>query len=195
VSAYWYLTRGTGIVALILLTGSVALGIANVRRVRLPGAPRFVTLGLHRAASLLAVAFVAVHVLTAVADGYVPLTVVDAVVPFSSAYHPLWIGLGAISLDLLLAVVLTSLLRRRIGYRAWRLVHWTAYASWPIALLHSIGTGTDAGSGWMTVLIVGLVSVMIAAVLARLRIRRTPAAPPPATRRRRQAGARVLTRS
>ena len=194
-SAYWYLTRGTGIVALILLTGSVALGIANVRRVRLPGAPRFVTLGLHRTASLLAVAFVAVHVLTAVADGYVPLTVVDAVVPFSSAYHPLWIGLGAISLDLLLAVVLTSLLRRRIGYRAWRLVHWTAYASWPIALLHSIGTGTDAGSGWMTVLIVGLVSVMIAAVLARLSIRRTPAAPPPATRRRRQAGARVLTRS
>jgi predicted ferric reductase len=123
------------------------------------------------------------------------LTVVDAVVPFSSAYHPLWIGLGAISLDLLLAVVLTSLLRRRIGYRAWRLVHWTAYASWPIALIHSIGTGTDAGSGWMTVLIVGLVSVMIAAVLARLRIRRTPAAPAPATRRRRQAGARVLTRS
>ena len=192
-TAFWYLTRGTGIVALILLTGSVALGIANVRRVRLPGAPRFVTLGLHRTASLLAVAFVAVHVLTAVADGYVPLTLVDAVVPFSSAYHPLWIGLGAISLDLLLAVALTSLLRRRIGYRAWRLVHWTAYASWPIALLHSIGTGTDAGSGWMTVLIVGLVSVIIAAVLARLRIRRTPAAP--ATRRGRQAGARVLTRS
>jgi sulfoxide reductase heme-binding subunit YedZ len=194
VSAYWYLTRGTGIVALILLTGSVALGIANVRRVRLPGAPRFVTLGLHRTASLLAVAFVAVHVLTAVADGYVPLTVVDAVVPFSSAYHPFWIGLGAISLDLLLAVVVTSLLRRRIGYRAWRLVHWTAYACWPIALLHSIGTGTDAGSGWMTVLIVVLVSVIIAAVLARLSIRRTPAAPPPATRRRRQVGARALTR-
>jgi sulfoxide reductase heme-binding subunit YedZ len=194
VTAFWYLTRGTGIVALILLTGSVALGIANVRRVRLPGAPRFVTLGLHRSVSLLAVAFVAVHVLTAVADGYVPLTVVDAVVPFSSAYHPFWIGLGALSLDLLLAVVLTSLLRRRIGYRVWRLVHWTAYACWPIALLHSVGTGTDTGSGWMTVLIVVLVSVIIAAVLARLSIRRTPAAPPPATRRRRQVGARALTR-
>ena len=195
VSAFWYLTRGTGIVALILLTGSVALGIANVRRVRLPGAPRFVTLGIHRTASLLAVVFVAVHVLTAVADGYVPLTIVDAVVPFSSAYHPLWIGLGAISLDLLLAVVLTSLLRRRIGYRAWRLVHWTAYASWPIALLHSIGTGSDAGSLWMIALILVLVGVMIAAVLARLSIRRTAAALPSSTPRRRQAGAGVLTRS
>jgi predicted ferric reductase len=173
VTAFWYLTRGTGIVALILLTLSVALGIANVRRMRLPGAPRFVTLGIHRSVSLLAVVFVGVHVLTSVIDGYVPITVVDAVVPFSSAYHPFWIGLGAVSFDLLLAVVLTSLLRRRVGYRAWRLVHWTAYASWPIALIHSIGTGTDAGSGWMTVLIVVLVSVMIAAVLARLSARRS----------------------
>jgi sulfoxide reductase heme-binding subunit YedZ len=173
VTAFWYLTRGTGIVALILLTLSVALGIANVRRMRLPGAPRFVTLGIHRSVSLLAVSFVVVHVLTSVIDGYVPITIVDAVVPFSSAYHPFWIGLGAISLDLLLAVVITSLLRRRVGYRAWRLVHWTAYASWPIALIHSIGTGTDAGSGWMTVLIVVLVATMAAAVLARLSARRS----------------------
>jgi sulfoxide reductase heme-binding subunit YedZ len=173
VTAFWYLTRGTGIVALILLTLSVALGIANVRRMRLPGAPRFVTLGIHRSVSLLAVVFVLVHIATSVIDGYVPITVVDAVVPFSSAYHPFWIGLGAVSFDLLLAVVITSLLRRRVGYRAWRLVHWTAYASWPIALIHSIGTGTDAGSGWMTVLTVALVSVMIAAVLARLGARRS----------------------
>ena len=172
-TAFWYLTRGTGIVALVLLTLSVALGIANVRRMRLPGAPRFVTLGIHRSVSLLAVVFVLVHIATSVIDGYVPITVVDAVVPFSSAYHPFWIGLGAVSFDLLLAVVITSLLRRRVGYRTWRLVHWTAYASWPIALIHSIGTGTDAGSGWMTVLIVALVSVMIAAVLARLSARRS----------------------
>lgn len=176
-SAFWYLTRGTGVVALILLTASVALGIANVRRVRLPGAPRFVTLGLHRTVSLLAVAFVAVHVLTAVADGYVPLTVVDALVPFSSAYHPFWIGLGAISLDLLLAVVLTSLLRRRIGYRAWRVVHWTAYASWPVALLHTVGTGTDVGAGWMVALLAGMTVLVIAAVLARLGAQRQRRAP------------------
>lgn len=174
-TAYWYLTRGTGIVALILLTASVSLGIANVRRMRLPGAPRFVTLGIHRNVSLLAVAFVAVHVLTSVIDGYVPLSIVDAVVPFSSAYHPFWIGLGAISLDLLLAVVITSLLRRRFGYRTWRAVHWTAYASWPVALIHSLGTGTDAGTGWMTVLITILVGVMIAAMLARLSARRPQA--------------------
>jgi predicted ferric reductase len=172
VTAYWYLTRGTGIVALILLTVSVALGIANVLRMRLRGAPRFVTLGIHRSVSLLAVAFVGVHVLTSVIDGYVPISVVDAVVPFSSAYHPFWIGLGAIALDLVLAVVITSLLRRRFGYRVWRSVHWTAYASWPIALVHSLGTGSDAGSGWMTVLTVILAGAVTAAVLARLSARK-----------------------
>jgi predicted ferric reductase len=179
VSALWYLTRGTGIVALILLTLTVVLGIANVRRVRLAGAPRFVTLGIHRSVSLLAVAFVAVHVLTSVIDGYVPLRLIDAVVPFSSTYHPFWIGLGAVALDLVAALVLTSVFRRRIGYRTWRLVHWTAYASWPIALVHSLGTGTDAGSGWMTVLVIVLVSAMIAALLARLSGRK-PRTPVPA---------------
>ena len=166
-TAFWYLTRGTGVVALILLTLSLTLGIANVLRMRVPGAPRFVTLGIHRSVSLLAVAFVAVHVLTTVADGYVPIGIASAVIPFSSAYRPFWIGLGAIAFDLLLALAITSVLRRRVGYRVWRFVHWAAYACWPIAFVHALGTGTDVGTEWMAAILATLAGLAGAAALGR----------------------------
>jgi DMSO/TMAO reductase YedYZ heme-binding membrane subunit len=167
----WYLTRGTGIVALILLTLSLSLGIANVLRMRVPGAPRFVTLGIHRTVSLLAVAFVAVHVLTSVADGYVPIGIASAVIPFGAGYRPFWVGLGAIAFDLLLALAITSVLRRRFGYRVWRAVHWVAYACWPIAFVHALGTGTDPGTGWMTAILASLAGLVGAAAVGRLTAR------------------------
>ena len=166
-SAMWYLTRGTGTVALILLTLSVALGVAVARRAQTANVPRFVFDSVHRTASLLAVCFVLVHIVTAVLDGFAPITLVDAVVPFRSPYRPLWLGLGAVAFDLLVAVALTSLFRRRLGHRAWRATHWAAYASWPVALVHGLGTGSDAKSGWMLAITGACVIVVIVAVVAR----------------------------
>lgn len=166
-SAYWYLTRGTGIVALILLTLSVALGVANVRRLRTERVPRFVLDAVHRNVSLLAMAFLLIHVLTSVLDSFAPLSLVNAVIPFTGTYRPLWLGLGALAFDLLLAVVITSLLRRRLGYRAWRITHWAAYASWPVALLHGLGTGSDTKAGWLLTIVGACVIVMIVSVVAR----------------------------
>ena len=100
--------------------------------------------GLHRNLTLLALAFIALHVLTTVVDGYAPISLLNAVLPFTSPYRPVWLGLGAVAFDLLLALTITSLLRARIGYSRWRALHWLAYASWPIALVHGLGTGTDA---------------------------------------------------
>ena len=99
-SALWYLTRGTGAVALVLLTVSVALGVANVRRVHTPDVPRFVFDAMHRSVSLLALAFLAVHIVTSVLDPFAPVRLIDAVIPFGSAYRPVWLGLGAIASDL-----------------------------------------------------------------------------------------------
>jgi hypothetical protein len=166
-SAYWYLTRGTGTIALILLTLSVALGVANVRRLRTENVPRFVVDAVHRNISLLAMAFLVVHIVTSLLDGFAPIRVVDAIVPFASAYRPLWLGLGTVAFDLLIAVMITSLLRRRFGYRAWRATHWAAYACWPVALLHGLGTGTDTKTGWMLVIVAGCVIVAIVAIVAR----------------------------
>ena len=167
-TVYWYVTRGMGVGALVLLTASVALGVLTSVRWRSSRWPRFVTAGLHRNLTLLAIAFVAVHVVTTVADGYTPIGLKDALIPFVSPYRPIWLGLGAIAFDLLLVLVVTSLLRDRIGYRAWRYVHWLAYASWPIALVHALGTGTDARLGWMRSIGVACVVVVALAVLTRV---------------------------
>jgi sulfoxide reductase heme-binding subunit YedZ len=167
-SAYWYLTRSTGAVALVLLTLAVALGVVDVRRWSTPNWPRFLVDSLHRNVSLLALAFLGLHILTSVLDSFAPISPVDAVIPFAGAYRPFWLGLGAVSFDLMLAVIVTSVLRQRIGHAAWRAVHWLSYASWPVALLHGLGTGSDVKSTWMLVLSIGCLVAVMAAVLARI---------------------------
>ena len=167
-SVQWYLTRSTGAVSLVLLTVALALGVADVRRLSSPSWPRFVVDSLHRSVSLLALAFLAVHILTSVLDSFTSISLLDAIVPFAGSYRPFWLGLGAVAFDLMLAVIITSLLRARIGFAGWRAVHWLAYASWPVALLHGLGTGSDVKSGWLLVLSVLCTLAVIAAVLVRV---------------------------
>jgi hypothetical protein len=178
-TAYWYLSRGTGAVALVLLTVSVVLGIFDQRHWRPPGWPRFVLDALHRNVSLLVLAILAVHIGTSVLDSFAPIRLVDAVVPFVAVYRPIWLGLGALAFDLLLAVLLTSILRRRFGHRAWRLVHWLAYVSWPVAVVHGLGTGTDAKSAWL----LALTATCVIAVLIATWVRVIAANPEPTGRR------------
>ncbi|MHB8234024.1 MAG: ferric reductase-like transmembrane domain-containing protein [Solirubrobacteraceae bacterium] len=167
-SAYWYLTRSTGAVALLLLTAAVALGVVDVRRWSSQRWPRFIVDSLHRNVSLLAMAFLALHVLTSVLDSFAPISLLDAFIPFAGSYRPFWLGLGAVALDLLLAVTITSLLRQRIGFSSWRAIHWLTYASWPIALLHGLGTGSDVKATWLLSLSIGCLLIVLAAVLVRV---------------------------
>lgn len=157
-SALWFLSRGSGVVLLVLMTLAVVLGMLTRAGRPLPGLPRFAVAGLHRNVALLSVAFLVVHVATAVIDPYVSLHWVDTLVPFAAGYHPLAVGLGALASDLVLAMVLTSLLRRFIGRRLWRGVHWSAYAAWPVAVAHSLALGPDIGHGpllWLPVACIG----------------------------------------
>lgn len=166
--ALWYMTRGFGIVALILLTTTTVLGLAQAGRYARPGLPRFVISALHRNGSLLAISAISVHVITAVLDTFAPVHLIDVFVPYASRYRPLWTGIGALALDLMLAVVITSLLRGRIGYQAWKAVHWAAYASWPIAMVHGLGTGTDARVGWVLFIYVACTAAVLGALWWRL---------------------------
>jgi len=163
-TALWYASRATGVVALVLLTVVVVLGILVNRRGRLPGLPKFATTSLHRSMSLLAVAFLAVHVITAIADPYVTIGIIATVVPFAAAYKAFWIGLGAVSLDIIVALIVTSLARARIGRRTWRAVHWLAYVSWPVALLHSLGSSNDLHTGGLLALTVVCTAAVIGAI-------------------------------
>jgi sulfoxide reductase heme-binding subunit YedZ len=168
VKTYWYLTRSSGAVSLLLLTAALVIGIALVGRVRSERWPRFAVDGIHRAVSLLAIVFLAVHILTAVLDSFAPISLLDAVIPFAGSYRPVWLGLGAAGFDLLVAVMITSVLRERLGHRAWRAVHWLAYAVWPLAIVHGLGTGSDVHQGWMTAIYVVCAAAFGTALLTRV---------------------------
>lgn len=173
-TAYWYLTRATGVVSLLLLTLVVALGVADVARIASPYWPRFLTDGVHRRASMLAVVFLAIHIVTSVLDSYAPIGLMDAFIPFHSAYRPFWLGLGAAAFDLLLAVLVTSLLRARVGAQSWRAIHWLAYACWPLAVVHGMGTGSDTRRSWMLALDLICVAIVLGALWVRVRLAERP---------------------
>jgi sulfoxide reductase heme-binding subunit YedZ len=164
----WFATRGSGIVSLILLSTVACLGLLAVSRAQAPIWPRFLTVGLHRNLALLSVAFVGAHVATAVLDPFTSLGLAAAVVPLASSYRPLQVALGVISMELLLAVIVTSLLRERIGQRLWRAVHWAAYAAWPLAVAHTITAGSDGVALWMLLVQAGCVAAVGACFVWRL---------------------------
>lgn len=169
-SAYWYLTRSTGLVSLLLLTVTMVLGVVDVSRWSTPGWPRFVLDSLHRNVSLLVLVFLGLHILTAVLDSFAPISLLDAVLPFIGSYRPIWLGLGTVAFDLLLALAITSVARQRLGYRAWRIAHWLAYACWPIAIVHGLGTGSDVKSAWsLTITAMCIFAVLIAVCMRTLR--------------------------
>jgi len=170
----WYVDRGSGLVALMLLTGSVVLGIVSVARVHSPAWPRFALAQLHRNLALLALVFGVVHVFTSVIDSYVPITLADAAIPFAAAYKPFWLALGTISADLMLAVLITTALRRRIGFQTWRSIHLLSYACWGASAVHSVGIGSDARSAVWGVMII---ATCVGAVAGALVQRTAPAHP------------------
>ncbi len=169
--ALWYLTRGFGLVTLILLTASTVIGMTQIARVSAPGLQRFVVAGIHRNISLLAIVFLAVHIVTAVADSFVSITLIDVFVPFVGHYRPIWLGMGALATDLLIALALSSLIRQSIGYQAWRAIHWAAYACWPVAIVHGLGTGSDTKAGWVQAIYVACALAVLAALGWRLSTR------------------------
>ena len=145
----------------------MVLGVVDVGRWSTPRWPRFVLDSLHRNVSMLVLVFLGLHIITAALDSFAPISLLDAVLPFIGSYRPFWLGLGAVAFDLLLAVTITSLLRQRLGHRAWRITHWLAYACWPIALLHGLGTGSDVKSAWSLLLTAICVIAVAIAVCAR----------------------------
>ena len=158
--ALWALGRGTGIVALVMFTVTVVLGIVTRSGRPVPGLGRFGAADVHRTAALTGTGLVAVHVGSLYLDPYAQLRLVDLFLPFLGSYRPLWQGLGTLAVELLGIITVVSLLRQRIGPRVFRAVHWLTYVFWPVALLHALGNGTDAATPWFR----GVAIACIAAV-------------------------------
>jgi sulfoxide reductase heme-binding subunit YedZ len=166
-TTFWYLTRASGIVTMVLLTVTMVLGLITASRARARGWPGFAQQELHRRISILSMVFLAIHVVTSVLDTYVHIGWLAIVVPFASPYSPFWVGMGAVAVDLMIAVFVSSLLRTRIRPGTWRSIHWLAYGCWPVALAHTFGLGTDAGEHWVIVLGALCVLAVLVALLWR----------------------------
>jgi len=167
-TALWYAARSTGYVSLLVLTVILVLGIVTAMRLGNREWPRFLTQALHRNLSLMVLVFLAIHIVTSVVDPFAGIAPLNAVAPFTGSYRPLWLGLGVVSVELLVALTITSLLRQRIGFRVWRATHWAAYLCWPLALLHTLGTGSDVRSPWALLLGLGCVVAVVGALVWRL---------------------------
>jgi len=164
----WYASRGTGLVLLVLLSISVSVGIL-VRSGVTPGRTlRFVVEGVHRNIALICVVLLVIHVVTAELDPYVTIGWFAAIVPFISPYRTLWIGLGAVALDVFAAVIITSLLRRYLSKGVWRAVHLLTYASWPVAFAHSLESGTDTRIAWVLAVMWSCTALVVGSTAYRL---------------------------
>lgn len=168
--ALWALGRGTGVVALVMFTVTIGLGIVGRSGRSVGGLGRFGVNEVHRTAALTGTTLIGVHVASLFFDPYAQLRLVDVVFPFLGSYRPFWLGLGTLALDLLAVITVVSLLRERVGPKVFRAVHWATYALWPIAMVHAIGNGTDRASIWM----LGIAAACTATVVAAVGWRLTP---------------------
>ncbi len=162
----WYLSRATGVVALVLLTATTFLGVLVAGRAK-SKLPSFARAGTHRYISVLTVAFVAVHIVTALLDPYVNIGWAAVAVPLTSSYERAGIAIGTTGVDVLLAVGISSALRSRLPARVWRAVHWAAYLCWPTAVAHALAMGPDTRFAWSRLLIAACALVVLAGVAWR----------------------------
>ncbi len=148
----WYAARAAGLVAYLLLSSSVALGLTLAGKERLERWPRFALEDVHRFAGVLAGTFIALHVVTIGIDSQAHLGLWELIVPFSSHYRPFWTGLGIVAAELLVALAFTNHYRKRLPHALWRRLHYLNFAVWLGATLHGLGAGTDSGAGWFLAL-------------------------------------------
>ena len=175
--ALWYLNRASGLVLLVLLTIVLVFGVMAARKSAGGHLPRFVSNEVHRALAVKAVAFLALHIITAVLDDFVSIDLINVVIPWGAGWKPLWIAFGAVAFDLLIAVVVTSLLRNRMPEGRWRAIHLLVFAMWPIAWLHALGAGTDARDPlYLGISILCAIAVTVAGVYRWIRPAPVPVA-------------------
>lgn len=167
----WYAARAAGLAAYLLLTVVVSLGLGLAGKKRLERWPRFALEDVHRWGGILVGTFVGIHVLTVAIDSYLPFSLGSLIVPLTGRYRPLWVGLGIVAAELLVAIAVTNRLRDRLPYRTWRRIHYLNFAVWTGATLHGIGAGTDRSTPWAVPLYALASGLVLGLLAARLRRR------------------------
>jgi sulfoxide reductase heme-binding subunit YedZ len=163
--ALWYAARASGVAAYVVLSLVVSLGLTLGGKAQNRRWPRFSVEDIHRFGGLLLGSLVGVHVLTIAADSFLPFSLSQLLIPFTSAYRPLWTGLGIAAAELLVALAITNHYRRRLPYSFWRKAHYLNFAIWAFASVHGLMGGTDRGAAWLAILygvsVAGVVTLLV----------------------------------
>ncbi len=172
---YWYISRGAGFTVFILLTIAVSLGILLSLKWRTDAWPRFITVELHPFVQLVAGIFLLIHIVSVLLDTFIQFSLAGILIPLVSTYRPVWLSFGIVAMYLGIALALSSYLKKFIGYRAWRTMHYGGFAVWLLALVHGVTTGSDTRAPWATalyagsaLLVTGLLAIRFGGVPIRL---------------------------
>lgn len=170
----WYAARAGGILAYLVLTASVAVGLLMSGRARLQRWPRFALEDVHRFLGILAGTFIVIHGGALLLDHFVPFSLGQLLVPGTSSYRPLAVALGVVAAELLAALALTNHYRKRLPHRLWRRLHMLNFAVWGFALVHGLTAGTDAFTTWALVLYAGSAWLVLALLVHRISLHWNP---------------------
>jgi methionine sulfoxide reductase heme-binding subunit len=162
----WYFARSAGLVAYLLLSASVVLGVLMSAKTRFTW-PRFAVEEVHRFLAILTGVFVTLHGASLLLDDVVPISLGAMLVPFTSPYRPFAVGLGVTAAELMAAVGLTNLFRRQLPHALWRKAHYLTLAVWASASVHGVLAGTDRGVPWFA----GVVAAAFSSVCMALALR------------------------
>jgi methionine sulfoxide reductase heme-binding subunit len=174
----WYAARAAGLVAYLLVSSSVALGLLLAGKEHLERWPRFALEDVHRFAGVLAGTFIALHVVLIGIDSQAHLGLGELIVPFASHYRPFWTGMGIVAAELLVALAFTNHYRKRLSHVIWRRLHYLNFAVWLAATGHGLGAGTDSGAGWFLVLYAVAATTIGALAIRRFSRSGAPKRPP-----------------
>ena len=166
----WYAARAAGVVAYVLLTVVVSLGLTMSSRRKLERWPRFALEDVHRFGGILVGTFIAIHIVTIAIDSYLRFSLAAIIVPFAASYRPIWTALGVVAAELLLALAVTNRLRRRMPYARWRAFHYANFAVWTAATVHGLAGGTDRSSVWLITLFAISAGVVVTLTAQRVRL-------------------------
>ena len=169
-TAVWYAARAGGLLAYVLISASVCLGLLMAGKARLERWPRFALEDVHRFLGILAGVFVAIHGLALLLDSFVPFSLSQLLVPGASSYRPLWVGFGVVAAELLAALAITNHFRRQIPNGVWRRLHMLSVVVWALALVHGLTAGTDALTPWALALYGGSAWLVLTLLFYRVSV-------------------------
>ena len=145
----WYVTRTTALLAYLALCGSVVYGLLLSTGILDRIAQRTVSFTLHQDLAAIGVALGLVHAAVLAIDRSVPYSLLELVVPFAGPYRPIWVGLGQIALGVSLLVYLSFYVRKRMGQKAWRRLHYLSFLAFLAATAHGLMAGSDTQAAWV----------------------------------------------